>query len=251
MTVGCVAGDEETYDVFKELMDPVIEARHNGYKPTDKHKTDLNPANLKVLREKHYKTIVKGQRRRATVAVVVLSLSDPRHLGQGDIPLAEWFSAQGYYPEDWGSKPARALCALPHSGPITCAWSSPPQGGDNLDPNYVLSSRVRTGRSVRGYCLPPFCSRGERRAVEKLSVEGEGGHVIRRDALRRNSPLKVKDTVEHQDAHYSHAAYIVNKQCLKYSGLSRVGFATPANKGHGTTHTSSERHTHMYIHDMF
>ncbi|KAK1791602.1 hypothetical protein P4O66_013607 [Electrophorus voltai] len=91
MTVGCVAGDEETYEVFKELLDPVIEDRHGGYKPTDKHKTDLNPANLK--------------------------------------------------------------------------------GGDDLDPKYVLSSRVRTGRSIRGFCLPPHCSRGERRAIEKLSVE--------------------------------------------------------------------------------
>lgn len=48
MTVGCVAGDEETYDVFKELLDPVIQDRHGGYKPSDKHKTDLNPDNLKV-----------------------------------------------------------------------------------------------------------------------------------------------------------------------------------------------------------
>lgn len=43
-----MAGDEETYEVFKELLDPVIEDRHGGYKPTDKHKTDLNSANLKV-----------------------------------------------------------------------------------------------------------------------------------------------------------------------------------------------------------
>lgn len=49
MTVGCVAGDEETYEVFKELLDPVIEDRHGGYKPSDKHKTDINPDNLKVL----------------------------------------------------------------------------------------------------------------------------------------------------------------------------------------------------------
>ena len=48
MTVGCVAGDEETYEVFKDLLDPIIEDRHGGYKPTDKHKTDLNSANLKV-----------------------------------------------------------------------------------------------------------------------------------------------------------------------------------------------------------
>uniref|UniRef100_A0A8C8TNN5 Creatine kinase M-type n=1 Tax=Peromyscus maniculatus bairdii TaxID=230844 RepID=A0A8C8TNN5_PERMB len=91
MTVGCVAGDEESYTVFKDLFDPIIQDRHGGYKPTDKHKTDLNHENLK--------------------------------------------------------------------------------GGDDLDPNYVLSSRVRTGRSIKGYTLPPHCSRGERRAVEKLSVE--------------------------------------------------------------------------------
>ncbi len=50
MTVGCVAGDEETYEVFQELLDPIIEDRHGGYKPTDKHKTDLNPDNLQVHR---------------------------------------------------------------------------------------------------------------------------------------------------------------------------------------------------------
>ncbi|XP_018412114.1 PREDICTED: creatine kinase B-type isoform X2 [Nanorana parkeri] len=90
MTVGCVAGDEECYDVFKELFDPIIEERHGGYKPTDQHKTDLKSENLKA---------------------------------------------------------------------------------SYLDPNYVISSRVRTGRSIRGFCLPPHCSRGERRAVEKLSNE--------------------------------------------------------------------------------
>ncbi|XP_048108485.1 creatine kinase, brain a isoform X2 [Alosa alosa] len=112
MTVGCVAGDEETYEVFKELLDPVIEDRHGGYKPTDKHKTDLNPANLKVAHT-HTRT----------------------HRHKTDL------------------NPANL------------------KGGDDLDPNYVLSSRVRTGRSIRGFCLPPHCSRGERRAVETLSVE--------------------------------------------------------------------------------
>uniref|UniRef100_A0A8B9QPK9 Creatine kinase M-type n=1 Tax=Apteryx owenii TaxID=8824 RepID=A0A8B9QPK9_APTOW len=48
MTVGCVAGDEESYEVFKDLFDPVIQDRHGGYKPTDKHRTDLNHENLKV-----------------------------------------------------------------------------------------------------------------------------------------------------------------------------------------------------------
>ncbi|XP_077587683.1 creatine kinase, testis isozyme-like [Stigmatopora nigra] len=91
MTVGCVAGDEESYEVFKDLMDLIIQERHGGYRPSDIHKTDLDPEHLK--------------------------------------------------------------------------------GGDDLDANYVLSTRVRTGRSIRGYCLPPHCSRGERRAVERISVE--------------------------------------------------------------------------------
>lgn len=43
---GCVAGDEESYDVFAELMDPVIDGRHNGYKKGDKHKTDLDSTKI-------------------------------------------------------------------------------------------------------------------------------------------------------------------------------------------------------------
>jgi creatine kinase len=30
-TCGIVAGDEESYEVFKELFDPIIAARHGGY----------------------------------------------------------------------------------------------------------------------------------------------------------------------------------------------------------------------------
>lgn len=39
---------------------------------------------------------------------------------------------------------------------------------DGFDTDYVLSSRVRTGRSIRGICMPPFCTRAERREVEKI-----------------------------------------------------------------------------------
>jgi len=89
-TVGCVAGDEETYDVFADLLDPIIEQRHGGYTKDRKHKTDMNPANIK---------------------------------------------------------------------------------GGKLDSKYVSSCRVRTGRSIRGFCLPPHCNRAERRAVEKIAVD--------------------------------------------------------------------------------
>ena len=94
MTVGMVAGDEESYDTFADLFDPVIDARHGGYKKDDKHRTNLDPSHL--------------------------------------------------------------------------------TGGDDLDPKYVLSSRVRTGRSIRGYSLPPSCTRAERRAVEKITTTALG-----------------------------------------------------------------------------
>merc|ERR1712183_1246680 len=94
MTVGCVAGDEESYEVFADLLDPVIDGRHNGYGKDAKHKTDLNPDNLK---------------------------------------------------------------------------------GGVFGEKYVLSSRVRTGRSIKGIALPPHCTRGERRAVEKIAVDALAG----------------------------------------------------------------------------
>ncbi|NWZ30818.1 KCRU kinase, partial [Asarcornis scutulata] len=94
-TVGMVAGDEETYEVFAELFDPVIQERHNGYNPrTMKHVTDLDASKIKF-----------GQ----------------------------------------------------------------------FDERYVLSSRVRTGRSIRGLSLPPACTRAERREVEKVAVEALNG----------------------------------------------------------------------------
>ncbi|KAM8907170.1 creatine kinase U-type, mitochondrial isoform 3-T3 [Lycaon pictus] len=94
-TVGMVAGDEETYEVFAELFDPVIQERHNGYDPrTMKHTTDLDASKIR----------------------------------------------SGYF-----------------------------------DERYVLSSRVRTGRSIRGLSLPPACTRAERREVERVVVDALSG----------------------------------------------------------------------------
>ncbi|XP_069758585.1 creatine kinase U-type, mitochondrial isoform X2 [Narcine bancroftii] len=94
-TVGMVAGDEESYEVFADIFDPVIVERHNGYDPrTMKHPTDLDASKIK-----------SGQ----------------------------------------------------------------------FDENYVLSSRVRTGRSIRGLSMPPACTRAERRQVEQVTVEALSG----------------------------------------------------------------------------
>ena len=40
-----------------------------------------------------------------------------------------------------------------------------------FDSNYVLSIRIRTLRNLKGYCLPSFCTRGERRDLEAVIVK--------------------------------------------------------------------------------
>lgn len=87
-----VAGDEESYEVFSELFDPVISARHNGYAPTAIHPTDLDTSKL---------------------------------------------------------------------------------SNTKIDPSgkYVLTTRCRTGRSVRGFLLPPVIGFEERRELEGVIVK--------------------------------------------------------------------------------
>ena len=35
--MGCVVGDEESYEMFADLFDPIIEERHNVFTKNDKH----------------------------------------------------------------------------------------------------------------------------------------------------------------------------------------------------------------------
>jgi creatine kinase len=92
-TCGITAGDEESYEVFAELFDPIISARHGGYGPND-----TQPTNLDINK---------------------LSTTD-------------------------------------------------------IDPTgrYVLTSRVRTGRSISGFRLPPVIGFEERRKMEAIAVKG-------------------------------------------------------------------------------
>ncbi|CEG35931.1 creatine kinase [Plasmopara halstedii] len=70
--VGVVAGDEECYQVFKDLYDPVIEGWH-GYKPEDKHLTDMDVSKLKNA-EKTDNAYVQSARVRAGRNIPGLSL---------------------------------------------------------------------------------------------------------------------------------------------------------------------------------
>lgn len=46
MIVGCVVGDEEFYEVFKDFFDFIIEDWYGGYKFSDEYKIDFNFDNL-------------------------------------------------------------------------------------------------------------------------------------------------------------------------------------------------------------
>jgi creatine kinase len=46
-TVGLTAGDTESYTLFKELFDPVIDERHGGYGPDAKHPSNMNVDEIK------------------------------------------------------------------------------------------------------------------------------------------------------------------------------------------------------------
>lgn len=59
-TVGVVAGDEESYSVFAELMDPIIEERHNGFGKHDVHVTDLDARKIKG-KNGSYRAFKKGK----------------------------------------------------------------------------------------------------------------------------------------------------------------------------------------------
>ena len=92
-TVGLTAGDEESFETFKELFDPVISARHGGYGTDAKQPTDLD------------------------LTKVSETDMDP-------------------------------------------------------DGKYVETTRVRTGRSIKGFRLPPAIEFEERRKLEAVSTKG-------------------------------------------------------------------------------
>jgi len=97
-SVGLVAGDEESYETFKELFDPVIDKAHHGFPAHARHRTDLNHQKLSTTR------------------------IDPTCNSDGQC-------------------------------------------------KYVMTSRVLTGRSVRGMRLPPAIGFEERRELERVLVK--------------------------------------------------------------------------------
>lgn len=88
--VGIVASEAAAYETYKDIMDIVLDGWH-GYKPTDTHKSDMNPDNLKMT----------------------------------------------------------------------------PEQAAKFD-KYVVSTRIRAGRSIDTLALPPSTDRKQRRTVERL-----------------------------------------------------------------------------------
>lgn len=85
-----------------------------------------------------------------------------------------------------------------------------------FDENYVLSSRVRTGRSIRGLSLPPACSRSERREVERVTVQALAG--LKGDLAGRYYSLTEMTEQEQQR--------LIDVSCF-YKVLSVMGYFGP------------------------
>lgn len=64
----------------------------------------------------------------------------------------------------------------------------------------MLSSLVRTGRSIRGLSLPPPCSRAERREVERVVVTALAG--LKDDLAGRYYSLGDKEQQQLIDDHF-------------------------------------------------
>lgn len=124
------------FQVFSELFEPVIKERHNGYDPRImKHPTDLDSSK---------------------VSPQCLSTS-LQHIHGLVFPLVPLTNLP--------------FCYISYSD-----FTSLPQVTSGMfDERYVLSSRVRTGRSIRGLSLPPACTRSERREVERVAVTALSG----------------------------------------------------------------------------
>lgn len=77
--------------------------------------------------------------------------------------------------------------------------------GGKFDEKYVLSSRVRTGRAIRGIPHPPMCSRAERREVERVTEEALKG--LPTDLAGKYYSLKSMSDDEQEQ--------LINVRCLK------------------------------------
>ncbi|XP_039531310.1 creatine kinase, mitochondrial 2a (sarcomeric) isoform X1 [Pimephales promelas] len=182
-TVGMVAGDEESYEVFAEIFDPVIKDRHNGYDPkTMKHPTDLDASKVQIR----------------FISSCKISFSEFNL-----ILLSSWL-----------------FILQIHSGVF--------------DEHYVLSSRVRTGRSIRGLSLPPACSRSERREVERVTVQALAG--LKGDLSGRYYSLTEMTDAEQQQLIDEH--FLFDKPVSPL--LTAAGMARDWPDGRGIWHNNEK-----------
>uniref|UniRef100_A0A3B4WMF8 Creatine kinase U-type, mitochondrial n=1 Tax=Seriola lalandi dorsalis TaxID=1841481 RepID=A0A3B4WMF8_SERLL len=90
-----------------------------------------------------------------------------------DNPGHPFIKTVGMVAGDEESYEVRHHCSFSNTQTHTCKLITLQSG--HFDERYVLSSRVRTGRSIRGLSLPPACTRAERREVERVVVDALAG----------------------------------------------------------------------------
>eukprot|EP00730_Choanoeca_flexa_P005112 TRINITY_DN11879_c0_g1_i1.p2 TRINITY_DN11879_c0_g1~~TRINITY_DN11879_c0_g1_i1.p2 ORF type:complete len:421 (+),score=134.34 TRINITY_DN11879_c0_g1_i1:2770-4032(+) len=137
--VGLYAGDEDAYTVFAPLFDALIEDYHGGYKPTDKHVSDMDASKL--------------------------------------------------------------------TGTVD------PEG------KYVLSTRIRVGRNIRGLGLSPGCTRAQRREVETLVTKGLA--QLTGDLAGKYFPLRGMSEEDRKQLVADHFLFKKGDRFLESAGANR------------------------------
>ncbi len=77
-----------------------------------------------------------------------------------------------------------------------------------FDPEYVKSIRIKTIRNIRGYCLPPFCTRGERRDVESIVAKA----LMNLNSAYKGVYYSLKDLSEEEELALMNVIFIRVKQ---------------------------------------
>ena len=88
--VGITAGDEECFEIFKDIYYPVVKGWHKFDPYTQDHKSDLNPMNVNFSRQQQVKfdTYVQSTRIRAArnISCLLYTSPSPRDLSTSRMP---------------------------------------------------------------------------------------------------------------------------------------------------------------------
>jgi len=154
---GVYAGDEESYHVFADLLVPIIEDYHRYHFAQDsatKHPQTTRTKPLAYSFSTHTSNDEKGSKTTASHPTYVTAMSPAMALEDDDRPM------YGRNSQKSGIMLRRTFTNLNRNSVLE----------QKLDPtgDYILQTRMRVARSIKGFPFSPVISRAQRRELETL-----------------------------------------------------------------------------------